>query len=591
MPRNRRHTAIDIETWGLNAHEDGGSFALGGAFDERGPFRFDTREGMVSWVRSKANRGRVFWAHNGGRYDYLSLFGNYVSRFAKDITRVNGRLIEMRVRSGRNVTRLRDSYNLYPRPLAVLGEALGYPKGETPQKFKAADRTAGLTEQDYEYCLRDCQILWESIMALQKEFGEVRATLPSMALSVFKHRYMGPVGTHFTVPTAMQALDLSSRQAYYGGRVEAYQIGPLNGERHYYDINSLYPQAMLTAILPFPHTLHTAPINAFDSHLRDHSGYAEGEVTVPDTLDPPPLPYRRLGKKLIFPTGTFSGAWPFAELKAAIALGCRFTPTRIVCGKPMPRSPFLAYISDIYAKKSTANGVMREVYKLLLNGLYGKFGEYHRKSSEYAERFDPERLAQLRKANPDADFKPISIHRADGYYEWSAKDGGEASHAIYSWAAAITSEARVINLKVQYALKEAGVKTLYTDTDSFLTNASIITDKPSIASLVGPEIGQLKEEPKAVSEIWGAKAYLTDGGRVLKGVSKRADPIAYSLLSKTPTLYGSWGVRTASSAIRHGKKAGEPVYQVKTGIVSYDKRKLLNGGKTRPWKVENGELV
>src|SRR5208282_6106769 len=120
-PRNRKHTAVDIETWGLNAIEDGSSFALGAAFDERGAFRFATHSAMVEWVKSKFNRGRVLWAHNGGRYDYVSLFGNYIAKNAGDLTRVNGRLIELRLRSGNNVTRLRDSYNLYQRPLAAIG--------------------------------------------------------------------------------------------------------------------------------------------------------------------------------------------------------------------------------------------------------------------------------------------------------------------------------------------------------------------------------------------------------------------------------------------------------------------------------------
>src|SRR5208282_750744 len=323
---------------------DGSSFALGAAFDERGAFRFATHSAMVEWVKSKFNRGRVLWAHNGGRYDYVSLFGNYIAKNARDLTRVNGRLIELRLRSGNNITRLRDSFNLYPRPLAALGDALGYPKGETPEKFKNPRRdesgkvTETVTEEDYEYCERDCRILYESIMALHNEFGEVRATLPSMALAVFKRRY---VTRDYFVPTALQPTDLGFRSAYYGGRVEAYFVGPLRNAPFYYDINSLYPQAMITARFPDPADLHEAPSIDLEYHLREHEGYAVGTVFVEDDMDPPPLPWREPHeKKLLFPTGQFDGAWTFTELRNAIEMGCGFIPKKIFCAKPLIHSPF-----------------------------------------------------------------------------------------------------------------------------------------------------------------------------------------------------------------------------------------------------------
>ena len=353
VPRNRLHTAIDIETWGLDAREDGSSFALGAAFDERGAFRFATRNEMVEWIGSKDNRGRVLWAHNGGRYDYVSLFGNYVASHARDLTRVNGRLIELRLRSGNNVTRLRDSYNLYPRPLAALGEALGYPKGDTPEKFKNPSRdkdgkvTETVTNEDHEYCLRDCEILYRSIMALHAEFGEVRATLPSMALAVFRRRY---VDRPYFVPTRLQPLDLGFRNAYYGGRVEAYYVGALPQPPYYYDINSLYPQAMVEARFPDPSDLHTLLTpeysiteETWQEHLRDHEGYAVGTAYVEDDMDPPPLPWRNAEKKLLFPTGQFDGAWTFVELRNALSLGAdsflaqsfALSPSMVILSKPM----------------------------------------------------------------------------------------------------------------------------------------------------------------------------------------------------------------------------------------------------------------
>ena len=45
---------------------------------------------------------------------------------------------------------------------------------------------------------------------------------------------------------------------------------------------------------------------------------------------------------------------------------------------------------------------------------------------------------------------------------------------------------------------------------------------------------------------------------------------------------------TPQSAIRRGIAAGSPQYNVKTGVVQYDKRQVMPDGCTRPWKVVNG---
>jgi hypothetical protein len=568
VPKQKAHSALDIETWGLDAREDGTTFALGVVVDERGARRFSERDAMRDWLLSRENRGRCFWAHNGGRFDYYSIFGNYVKRWPRSITMVGGKLIEMRIResSGRNLIRFRDSMNVFPGPLARIGEAMGMPKGETPQKFIDADRSQPITEQDYQYCEQDTRILYTALMRMKETYEELRPTVPSLAMSVFRRHYM-PANLW-----VRSDADFETRPAYFGGRVEAYYVGPTPTNTHYYDINSLYPHAMISTVFPDPYRLHR-----FGGRPKDgEEGIGYAVVTVPESCDPPPLPHRRGSDgRLLFPVGTLRGTWSLLELREAERLGCHVEWRGGISAPPVS-SPFRAYVADQFAIKQKAAGLEREIAKLMLNALYGKFGEYHQEGSEYAEGFSEKRLAALReKFGPATTWRPLSRERADGYYAFPAAEGGIATHSIYSWAVQITAMARILNLRTQNRLKAAGIRCLYTDTDSFLADGSIITDAPALADMVGDGLGQLKEEKKTITEIFGAKDYATTEGHTLKGVRKTAE-LGEDGLYRFPTIM------TAKEAIRRGMMAGEQKIVTKRGHAVYDKRVVLEDGWTRP---------
>jgi DNA polymerase type B, organellar and viral len=572
-PRNSLHTAIDIETWGLNAHEDGSSFAIGDAYDERGHRHFNSRERMAEWLVSRDMRGRCVWAHNGGKYDYLSLFGNYLKTHRPIM--VGGRLIEFRVEDGEHVIRFRDSLNLFPTALAEIGEALGFPKGETPKKFIDATHEP-ITDQDWTYLERDTEIVYRAVMGLQEEFREVRATVPSLAMYHFRRKHLP---RDYMVRTA---LDTLSRPAYYGGRVEAYYLGYLKQAPFYYDINSLYPYAMITTDFPDPSQLH----RTYGGLPDDEEGVIFGTAHVPKEMDPPPLPYR-LPDKLLFPVGTFAGAWAGPEYRAALAAGVTFDIESCISAPPIP-TPFRSYVESVYEKKRTTEGFQRELYKLMLNALYGKFGERHSAHSEYAGAYSVERHEALKNEyGPDVAWKPLSLSRADGFYSYADKDDpeGRAPHSVYIWAAYITSQARAINWATQRELIRNGAKVLYTDTDSFM-----LTDKEAPPEMVGDRLGALKHESKEVTEIWGAKYYVADGTLYLKGVKKGAAPVyggrdlvSLDTMPSRPTAYRFSSIVGAREAIRRRLPAGSPKVITRSAMTEYGKRKVNTDGTTEPF--------
>ena len=571
-PTNHPIATVDIETWGLDANESGDSFALGVWWDGHTSKSFTDISEFRAFLASGATRGYYVFAHNGGRYDYIALFGNYLRQNPNALIMSKNKFIALKVRENRHVRTFGDFMNLIPSSLDSIGKALGVPKGKTPQKFIDGDRSQGITQDDIEYCLQDCKVLWTAATALFDELGETALTAPGLALKYWRRNYQPR--KYYTDDN-----NLLSREAYYGGRVEAYYIGkvPTPGGAYYYDINSLYPQAMLSGAYP-----RSDPFLREGEHLRIPSYYvgtAYAKVSVPHSLYLPILPYRvPETRKLLFPVGKFSGWWTLAELRKAEELGATVDISKALVSRPI-ENPFIHYVEDIYDKKSKAIGFKREVYKLLLNSLYGKFGELRGEEKEYAEEFSLDHYRELGEKHPDVTWVPFSAGREDGYYVWGAPEGGVTDHSIYSWASHITAYSRLINLDYHQRILAAGGKVFYTDTDSFFVDRTL--ESLGLSSMLGEELGALKLEKKRITIIRGAKAY-TDakGVTTLKGVPRKAEG-------------SQWGYATYSrvigprEALRTGTQAGKFAEISKRTWVTYSKRVVQRNGWTTPHIIGN----
>lgn len=560
----------DIETWGLDARPR--AFAMGVVLDELERKRFIDRDAMRDFLLSKRYRGRQIYAHNGGAYDYLSIFGNLFKFFGGgSVCMVNGRFIEARYERQKSVWKFRDSLNLLPASVDDIGKKLGFPKGITPEKFKLGDRSQGVTEEDFVYCERDCEIIFKALTELQKVTGELRATIPSTALATFRRHHMSaPIWVE-------RGLDGRFHDAYFGGRVEAYRIGRLSAPVHVYDYNSLYPFAMITGNYPDPSRLlreREPSVRALLAHLP----FREGMASIRVRHEPTYIGYlpRKLDNgKLVFPVGEFWGSWCYPEIRYALSTGrVQVLQVReMVDSAPIP-TPFYSYVNLYYEAKKKADGYLRDIYKLLLNGLYGKWAESHHEREIYAEHFDPKVYSEYEEKYPAVRWAPMSKFREDGYYVLTEADA-ITSHTIYSWASYITSNARVANATIQDVLRKCGHEVVYTDTDSFFSS-SLIAATGDLSYMVGEELGQLKLEDKKIEEIFGAKDYrLVGGGFRLKGVRKNAKKLSEN-------DYEQSGVVKLKAALRRGIEPGSPYVVRKHLKRLYDKREVLSDGETKP---------
>lgn len=145
-----------------------------------------------------------------------------------------------------------DSLKKLPFKVAVIAKAfeLQQSKGEIDYR---ADRPLGyeMTPEEKEYIITDCQIVAEALK-IQFEQGLKKMTNASDALSGYKE-IIGKSRWEKWFPQLPIELDADIRRAYKGGFVylkpEYQNARGLHGKQ--YDINSLYPWVMAEKLLPY----------------------------------------------------------------------------------------------------------------------------------------------------------------------------------------------------------------------------------------------------------------------------------------------------------------------------------------------------
>lgn len=267
-----------------------------------------------------------------------------------------------------------DSARIFPVSLEELCSLFNVPGkfGSYNQEFNqvavlSSDKQLG---ELLSYNKQDCLALHGAMFAAQTLYIDKYSvditsivSTSSLAMKIYRTLYQ-PVN----IPLLPRGVDTFVRKAYYGGATDYYQHRVAEATAiKYYDVNSLYPFAMLQP-MPLQFTKETA-IESLDNFF----GFVEVEVSLPAHVERPLLPVKHDGKT-IFPTGTWTATYFSEELKAAKELipqyeykfikGYSFTATTDL---------FSGYVNDLYTVKQRASGAERWIAKLLLNNLYGSF--------------------------------------------------------------------------------------------------------------------------------------------------------------------------------------------------------------------------
>lgn len=331
----------------------------------------------------------------------------------------------------------RDTMRFIPASVKVLGELVGLPK-VLPMRTRS---------EKIRRCVRDATITYRAARLIHdtmQAFGEKpRLTLPATAYRIWsEHFWKKPVRA------PLEEVRDAASEAYHGGRVEPFALGCFKDVRAV-DAASMFPWAM--TVRPFP-----IPWGLWRRAMRDAVPGANGlyRARLESALDVPALPYRS-ERGTIFPNGRWEGWYVGEELMAFGAAGGR---VRVMEGFDFMEKahPFRPYVKEMFHRKQTSRGPMRETYKLLLNSLYGKFGQ----SGIRVRALPLAKFLKLKSA-------PVSYRVWGGLAIWT-EESTPPPWANMLWAAITTARARVRLRAEIVRIQARGARPLYCDTDSVI---------------------------------------------------------------------------------------------------------------------------
>lgn len=292
-------------------------------------------------------KGTVY-AHNGGKFDYFFLLPHADKGQSCKI--INGRLSEFRL--GKAI--LRDSLNILPVALAKFQkDDFEYWKMEKNQR-------RFYWKEIQTYLKSDCVNLFEIVSRFIEEYS-YSLTLAGAAVKEFKK--LGGKVSH----TSEEFYDKYSPW-YFGGRVSCFESGVLEGDFKIYDINSAYPTVMMQK--------HPTGSRIWESKrcLDRHLPLAFLEIEC-DSYGA--LPLRDKDGGVSFPEMRGRFFCTGREFRAGIETDT-IRNVNIINIKVFEQSiSFADYVEHFYEKKLSAqkkgDKAGREMAKLFLNSLYGKF--------------------------------------------------------------------------------------------------------------------------------------------------------------------------------------------------------------------------
>lgn len=466
---------------------------------------------LAAWNYLLEQAPEMVWACNV-EYDLINLFGPWLGKMVT-LQYMKAGLIRGSLRDAR-IT-FYDTLRHWPMTVQDMGEYIGKPKLDAD--YRSVD-----------YCRRDTEIVWLFVSAMLARYDDLKltlkSTLPSMAMQLW--RRMSDID-----PSFPEGVSDYCRKGYYGGRVEVYQFGEITGPVNHYDINSLFPYVMRERMYP--------DLRGW-REVSSPDWQSEGMASVSGILPQNQYPCLPVRSKdgLLYPYGYLTGTWTYAEIRQAIHDGFKIHEVMRAVQFPYRCNPFRRYVDYGWQKRFESTTMLdNKFWKLMLNSLYGKFGQNSDLIMIYQDR------DIIRKAR--------------------------AAHANVIWSAYVTSYAR---LELLSRLRSCS-RVYYTDTDSIFTPDTLDTSST---------IGSLKKEGTySLCEFVGKKLYTLDGEAKAKGVPKGAQN---DFIRTGKAVYLS-PARYRES--RHNFKRANVWYEIHKHLLAESmKRKILPDGSTEPWRLD-----
>lgn len=560
----KRLFVFDVETTKLEPQPK--NFVFGVVYGYNYTRVIRTVKGFRQEFTKKKYKGCYMFAHNA-EFDLSTIYGNIFKNLDSSAIFNSGKLITAKLGG----LTFGDSLNIYPSKLENIGKLMNLEKLSNEKVKSNRLKKSNITKEDIDYCTRDCEIIFEALFKIFSHVGIIKLTISSLSMYDYRKNYL-----NMDLCFSDKVDDFY--QSYYGGRTEVFQLGETNST--VYDINSLYPYAMLNCV--FPSVKDLKRVEKLDKKyllylIQRYEGLVHLELNHKESyfgFIPVKYTNSRNETKLIFPVGKFKTTINFNELRFAlknnmVEIG---KISYAVYGLPII-SPFQDFVTNNYnQRKESKNDLEKLIIKLKLNSLYGKFAMRKKFTNTYYDCIPFDLISELEQTEIYHKIKLFNHERNDCFIETENIKFKNSFFAIPTYSSYITSYARIILLQNLLNNQKNGVT--YCDTDS------IFLEKDFIGS-VGVELGQFKKENKQVKEIKGLKHYTyidletNQLNETLKGVSRSSIKISDNMYKKVQYY------KTLES-LRQNRITGSKKEVIKNITGIYDKRILLSNGQTKP---------
>lgn len=464
---------------------------------------------ILSCTRPKI---RLFVAFHNANYD-IPVSG-LIQEFLREGWSIQKFLMEDNVRmisfrKDQRTVVLYDTFNVFKTSVEKLGEALGLPKLKVD--------FARVNEDEFiEYCRRDVEIIASAMMKLRdflvdNDLGSFGLSAAQIAFKIFRHRFMRHNIYIHELPEATKL----ERDAYFGGRCECFKLGYVEGPVYTLDVNSMYPYVMRSFDFPVRLTHYAnreIPLWTIERFLKDHCVIARVLIRTDKAV----FPKKSEKGKLIFPVGTFWTCLCTSSLKYALEHDLVLKVSEAAVYEKAP--VFVDYVDFMYRQrlrwKQEGNKPFEMMGKIMLNSLYGKFGQ--RKIEQWIEDLNEDEDLPTFFVEVDGNVR-IRNYRVGNKLIKVEPTEDKAFNAFVAIAAHVTDYAR---MRLWELMNKAGMENVYyCDTDSLFVNEEGFKNLSD--EIDGNSLGKLKLEMVHEWVIFrGCKDYLTPSQEKIKGVPK-----------------------------------------------------------------------
>jgi len=469
-------------------------------------------------------------------------------------------LILKLTRQGRTIVFL-NLQNFYPMGIGRVGKLLGIEKGKV--NFETDD--FGTVK---EYCKNDVEILKRAFLGWlefieREDMGRWGLTYAAQAFNAYRHRYM----QHKILPLGDSQEDSFCRPGYFGGRVECFWIGKgKEGDFTMLDVNSMYPYVMRENWYPSVLCGQAADVPPSKLPYLLDNYCLVGDCVV--NTEEPVYPVRREGK-MVFPTGVIDVVLGSEGIRYAHAHGHLMGVSNLYIFHR--EKLFTDWVEGMYQEKRKAkeegDKLRGRIYKLLMNSLYGKFGQMSPNviEDEYTEETAFESRKVYYDDTPDSGMEYTMFHRH--FQTKGRKPSAKSNVAI---ALHVTEYARFVLWEY---IKKAGVENVfYCDTDSLIVNDQGCKNLQT--SINRTTLGMLSVERRGKTLTVNApKDYKLGSYKRQKGI--RSDAVQTGVNTFQQVFFPGF-----KTLLRKGIKTGFPIgtiekkleYNYTKGIVGSDGR-------------------